>query len=112
MIELQKQVEEWRNHLPSFLRFPVTQSRLFDSRRAHLRCQYYALTVVVTWPFVIQCETLVAANQVPPETYRQGASKCLGACIAYLESAEEILTHKSLQTHLVIRGFVLPSMLD
>lgn len=104
MIELRKQVEDWKNHLPNFLRFPITQSRLFDSRRAHLRCQYYALIAVVTWPFVIQCQSVMARDQIPIESYRLGASECLDACKAYLESAEEILTHKSLQTHLVIRG--------
>lgn len=104
MLELRSQIEDWKNYLPNSLRFPVSRSHLFDSRRAHLRCQFHALIAVVTWPFVLQCENLSHDCQSPDESFLDSASDCLRACEAYLHSAEEILTHKSLESHLVVRG--------
>lgn len=104
MLELRSQIEDWKNHLPNSLRFPVSRNHLFDSRRAQLRCQFHALIAVVTWPFVLWCENLSEDRQSLDKYFLNSASECLQACEAYLHSAEEILTHKSLESHLVVRG--------
>ncbi|KAF9889983.1 hypothetical protein FE257_006663 [Aspergillus nanangensis] len=112
-LELRNQIEDWYQHLPASLRFPKGHFYLFDARRAHLRCQYYALIAVVTWPFVLKCNNLpchpTTAGEDDPFT--KGANQCLRACLQYVQAAEEILTHKSLESHLVIRGFFATTMI-
>lgn len=52
--ELCKQIEEWYEHLPPGVRFPLTIAPLFDLRRAFLRLQYLTLHSVIYWPSILQ----------------------------------------------------------
>lgn len=63
--ELNKQVEEWYNHLPPSVRFPVTNTPLFDLRKAFLRFQYLSLHAVIFWPSVLQMLEHAASRTLP-----------------------------------------------
>jgi hypothetical protein len=52
--ELCSQIEEWYDHLPPGVRFPLTTAPLFDLRRAFLRIQYLTLHSVIFWPSILQ----------------------------------------------------------
>jgi hypothetical protein len=108
-LELRSQIDDWHHHLPSSLRFPLDQSFLFDTRKAYLRCAYHALIAVVTWPFVLRCKNVlyeVESRNSDEEAERiaKSANDCLKACRDYLEAGEEILTQRSLVSHLVVRA--------
>lgn len=172
-LELRTQIDEWCKHLPQPIRFQMDGHMLFDTRRAYLRCSYYALTAVASWPFVIPLTrpafverqhrssldlgqpnrrpsfeigamppphpgptshpsqdtvpTLqsngVSQNQAAAPgvdaidhiqhdpAHRRAADTCLTACRTYLNYAEEILTSKSLVSHLVVRQYFAFSMI-
>ena len=115
-LELRDQIDDWYNHLPHSLRFPVGQSYLFDTRKAYLRCAYHALVAVVTWPFVLECENVlckVGPLEINEEAQRtiESASECLKTSREYLEAAEEILMQKSLVSHLVVRAYFALTMI-
>lgn len=52
-LELRTQLDDWYRHLPGPLRFQLDSDMLLDTRRAYLRCSYYALVAVASWPFVL-----------------------------------------------------------
>lgn len=169
--ELRTQIDEWCKRLPQPIRFQMDGHMLFDTRRAYLRCCYFALTAVASWPFVIPLArpafterqhrpstdlgkpirrpSLEVSNMPPPlstgatshapqETlsghhnavtpsstgidtidhtshhdpaHRHAAETCLTACRTYLNYAEEILTSKSLVSHLVVRQYFAFTMI-
>jgi len=87
---------------------------LFDMRKAYLRCMYYALIAVAFWPFVPRCKDIVhdgSDRSIEDTRLReeettqmlQGADECLEAARNYLRVAEEILTQKSLVSHMILR---------
>lgn len=113
-LELRNQIDFWNQHLPSSLSFTSEHSLLFDMRKAYLRCMYFALIVVALWPFVARCKdithdgtrTAIDESMLREEDRAQmqrGAHECLEAARKYLHVAEEILTQKTLVSHMVIR---------
>lgn len=164
-LELRTQIDEWYRHLPGPLRFQLDGSMLFDTRKAYLRCSYYALMAVASWPFVLPLSQAPAhtpqdtqtpyhhrpsigptshpshesapqshqqhqanshghgtptSNSVHPptdtdlhdlSTHRAAAQSCLDACRLYLTHAEEILTQKSLVSHLIVRQYYAFTMI-
>ncbi|KIW01031.1 hypothetical protein, variant 2 [Verruconis gallopava] len=60
--ELCSQVEEWYDHLPPGIHFPLTTSPLYDLRRAFLRFQYLTLHSVIFWPSILQLLEYNASN--------------------------------------------------
>jgi len=164
-LELRTQIDEWYRHLPGQLRFQLDGNMLFDTRKAYLRCSYYALMAVATWPFVLPLsqpplqtpqdaqtpyhhrssigpishpphESVPQPHQQhranshghvtspsnpahPPTdtdlhdqtTHRAAAQSCLDACRLYLTHAEEILTQKSLVSHLIVRQYYAFTMI-
>ena len=106
-IELRNQIDDWFRHLPNSLRFPLDHSLLFDKRRAYLRCQYHALIAVVFWPFVARSKEAFysgkRANDEESERIQRGATECLTACRNYLKGTDEILTQKTVDSHVVVR---------
>ena len=103
-MELRNQIDDWYRHLPSSLRFPSDHSILFDKRRAYLRCQYHALIAVVFWPFVARSrEVSYDLQWLDYEHVSQGAKDCLEACRDFLRIADEVVTQKTLDSHVLVR---------
>ena len=184
-LELRTQIDQWYHHLPGPLRFQLDSNMLFDTRKAYLRCAYYALMAVATWPFVIPLsqepfseptrrqshdmglrrqshdmtprrqshdmgppppigptshpsqesvprrgsqnqpqqnaspaptsistqDTIEPYNPSNDSAYRAAAHACLAACRTYLTYAEEILTSKTLVSHLIVRQYFAFTMI-
>lgn len=113
-LELRNQIDFWNQHLPTSLSFSSEHSLLFDMRKAYLRCMYFALIAVSLWPFVARCKDIThdgSRTAIDDPLLRdedraqmqQGAHECLEAARKYLHVAEEILTQKTLVSHMVIR---------
>ncbi len=106
-MELRNQIDDWFHHLPTSLRFPPDHSLLFDKRRAYLRCQYHALIAVVFWPFVARSKEPLfrgkPADDDESERVQRGASECLNACRNFLKGTDEILTQKTIDSHVIVR---------
>lgn len=89
------------------LQFPPDHSLLFDKRRAYLRSQYHALIAVVFWPFVARSKDIFysgrRAGDEESERIQRGANECLNACRKFLRGTEEILTQKTIDSHVVVR---------
>lgn len=109
VMELRNQIDDWFHHLPTSLRFPPDHSLLFDKRRAYLRCQYHALIGVMFWPFVARSKEVTGHGGVraaaDPEVDRiqRGANECLSACRNFLKGTDEILTQKTIESHVIVR---------
>ncbi|KAF9891098.1 hypothetical protein FE257_005034 [Aspergillus nanangensis] len=114
VMELRNQIDNWYRHLPSSLRFPLDRSLLFDKRRAYLRCQYHALIVVVFWPFVPRSKEPPYNGRyyIDEESQRiiQGSKECLTACRDFLKGTDEILTQKTLGSHVIVRSYFTMTM--
>lgn len=98
--ELRKQAEQWYDHLPPPVKFPLTASPLFDLRKSYLRMQYMALHAVVYWPSVLQVikeEALPTAdsqvNGLASNT-REEASECIRNCILCQQLSEELVMQR------------------
>ena len=167
-LELRTQIEEWYRHLPESLQFTLETRPLHDTRKSYLRCAYYGLLALVTWPFVMPLSepsmstsqtnpkvnstawplgptshpspnvpTLLSQNECQPyrraspmgrrtptpgatsphmshspivktnsfPSHRQAAQTCIESCRAFLAHAEEILSTKSLVSHLVVQQY-------
>jgi hypothetical protein len=106
-MELRNQIDDWYRHLPSSLKFPSDHSLLFDKRRAYLRCQYHALIAVVFWPFVARRKdtSFVGKRCDDDESERIlcGSNECLTACRNFLKGTDEILTQKTVDSHVIVR---------
>lgn len=99
--ELCKQVEQWYEHLPPPIRFPLNTSPLFDLRKSFLRVQYVALHTVIFWPSVLQYLALCSEGNVDRNSSRiqnlqKEASSWVQYCILCCECAEELLVQRHL----------------
>lgn len=107
VMELRNQIDDWYRHLPSSLRFPADHSLLFDKRRAYLRCQYHALIAVVFWPFVPRSKEShysgKRSGDEDSERVARGSNECLSACRHFLKGADEILTQRTIDSHVIVR---------
>ncbi|EON69204.1 hypothetical protein W97_08563 [Coniosporium apollinis CBS 100218] len=106
-MELRNQIDDWYQHLPKPLKFPPTHTFLFDKRRAYLRSQYQALIAVVFWPFVPRSKEMLLFGQNGEDSERvmRGADECLKAARDFLKGAEEILTQKTVDSHVIVRSY-------
>ncbi|OCL08327.1 hypothetical protein AOQ84DRAFT_376859 [Glonium stellatum] len=103
--ELRKQAQEWYDHLPPPVRFPINTTPLFDLRKSFLRIQFVALHTVILWPSVLQLIEAIATrgeNQVLTDQLRnmqKEARDCIEYCILNCELAEELVMqrHQGLQ---------------
>jgi hypothetical protein len=99
--ELCKQVEEWYEHLPPPIRFPVNTSPLFDLRKSFLRVQYVALHTVIFWPSVLQYLELCAGgngelSSSKMQSLQKEARSWVQYCILCCGCAEELLVQRHL----------------
>lgn len=109
--ELRKQLDDWYNHLPAPVTFPLDTSPLFDLRRAHLRGQYFAIIIIMYWPFVLRYLQL-ASRRLTSEALDNSESilvnekvkECLECCRVFLDATEGILMQKTFCAHLNLRG--------
>ena len=89
--ELNSQVGEWYEHLPSGVRFPLTTTPLFDLRRAFLRLQYLTMHSVINWPSVLQ---LLEHGQTPPASgdmkAQERLSKLQAEARSFIEHATKV----------------------
>jgi hypothetical protein len=103
--EIQSQLKEWYNHLPSVVRFPLDTSPLFDKQKSFLRIQYFGIFVVMRWESVLRLLQRGSSN--PPNTRPLNemshfdierdkehveARECIESCFLVLGVAEELLT--------------------
>jgi len=86
--ELRKQAEEWYEHLPPPVRFPITVTPLFDLRKTFLRVQFVALHAVIYWPSVLKViQESSAQISISPRNDRPGTSaraeavECIKNCV-------------------------------
>ena len=98
--ELRKQAEQWYDHLPPPIRFPIAVTPLFDLRKSYLRLQFVALQCVIFWPSVLQM--LQDANAQTPASQpngrtgnaREEAAECIRNCVLTSQFSEEILMQR------------------
>ena len=106
-IELRKQLFDWYRHLPPPLRFELNDAVIFDPVKAFLRAQYFSLTSVISWPFVLRC---VMSGGAENSSYTEadvsvGAAECLEACNNHLKVGSTLLLQRTLISHTSIRSF-------
>ncbi|KAF1841370.1 uncharacterized protein K460DRAFT_408837 [Cucurbitaria berberidis CBS 394.84] len=105
--ELRKQIQEWHDHLPSVVRFPLDATPLFDSRKSFLRGQYIALHVVLGWPSVLKIlqdseSDVTMQDQDTRRVTTDHAQSCLSSSALVLSIAEEQLMGRKIGTHFTI----------
>lgn len=104
--ELRNGVQEWHNHLPPAIRFPIDDRPLFDLRKSFLRCQYVALFVLMGWPSLLRIlergDTSAEAQERIPIVDKEQAAECIRSCVLLLASAEETLACLNLGSQLVL----------
>ncbi|KAF2184813.1 hypothetical protein K469DRAFT_688419 [Zopfia rhizophila CBS 207.26] len=106
--ELQKQVREWYDHLPSAVRFPMDATPVFDSRKSFLRGQYIALFVVLGWPSVLKImehgesgDGVLLDHETLTVTKDQ-AQGCIRGCCLFLSIADEQSMGRKMGTHFTL----------
>lgn len=108
VMELRNQIDDWYQHLPSSLRFESDHSLSYDKRRAYLKCQYHALIAVVFWPFVARSrDASCDAQWLVDERVSRGAKDCLEACRDFLRISDDVVTQKTLDSHVLVRRWVI-----
>lgn len=112
-IELRKQLDDWYNHLPASIKFPRDTSTLYDLRRANLRGQYFAIIIIMYWPFVLRyvqsSSTPTIQDQIPFDRsdnaqVRERVKECMQCCCVFLKATKEILLQKTFCAHLNLRA--------
>jgi len=109
--ELRKQLDDWYNHLPAPVKFPRDTSSLFDLRRSHLRGQYFAIIIIMNWPFVLHyLQSALTSTTDEPFDLSDKLQVCervkeyFEFCCIFIKSTEEILMQKTFCAHLNLRG--------
>jgi len=117
--ELRKQAEEWYDHLPPPVRFPISAAPLFDIRKSFLRLQYEALHAVILWPSVHQ---LLESNSTRGHEHLQvgdhlasvqkECQEFIKHCVVTAQLAEELLVRRHLGLQYTIwAAYAMLSML-
>ncbi|RDW77354.1 hypothetical protein BP6252_05407 [Coleophoma cylindrospora] len=120
-VELRNQIRSWHEHLPTSLRFTLDATPLFDLRKAYLRSQWFCLSSVIYWPFVLRhVENLAAAaegDQMVLEeelneraAVHERAKECVEFCVLHLRASEGIMMQKTFVSHSSIRAFYAIAM--
>jgi hypothetical protein len=98
--ELRKQAQEWYNHLPPPVKFPINTAPQFDLRKSFLRVQFVALHAVILWPSVLQYlehtanQGLDKASTENLESIQKETRDCIEYCILSCELVEELLMQR------------------
>ncbi|RDW63900.1 hypothetical protein BP5796_10402 [Coleophoma crateriformis] len=121
-VELRNQIRSWHEHLPTSLRFALDATPLFDLRKAYLRSQWFCLSSVIYWPFVLRhVENLAAAAEEGDQmvleeelneraAVHERAKECVEFCVLHLRASEGIMMQKTFVSHSSIRAFYAIAM--
>jgi hypothetical protein len=109
--ELRRELDDWYDHLPAPLKFPRDTTTLFDIRKAHLRGQYFAIIIIMYWPFVLRylqsTPSLLTGepfDQNEKLQVRERVKECLDCCCIFLKVTQIILMEKTFCANCNLRG--------
>lgn len=91
---LREQISAWYDKLPPNIKFPRDTSLIFDTQKAFLRSQYFALHWVIGWPAVVRIITKGPDDGKQHDDLLTSSSEFIYYCIAHILSSESILQER------------------